>query len=236
MKKMIQDFYRKAEGFNRYLMSNKKRVKEIKAIYSANKKYFGKKVLDVACGGGILGFLIENYGKRYTGIDINPDMITNAKEYAKSIGSKNKFIIGDARKKRLAGRFDTITCLGNALCHFNTMDLIDIFKNINQNTHKGSFFIVDYRDIVKLLFDCKWKKRLLEKHKGRNSLNITRTCDTEKGELVIDSYSKRSHARFTHAILSPFVIGPMMDYLGWKLLKRKELKQWNGWIDVYKRL
>ena len=183
MKTDMKQYYRKSDHFGRYQMTNKDRVKRIKKIYLSNKKYFGKKVLDIACGGGVLGFVIEPKGHAYTGIDINPDMISSAKKYAKDINSKNNFLLGDATKKKINGKFDTITMLVNALCHINTHDFLIMLKNVSANTHKGTYFIIDYWDIVDLLFKKQWKDRWIEKKVGKIIVSLTTGADTEFGEI-----------------------------------------------------
>jgi SAM-dependent methyltransferase len=238
MKTDMKQYYRKSDHFGRYQMTNKDRVKRIKKIYLSNKKYFGKKVLDIACGGGVLGFVIESKGHAYTGIDINPDMISSAKKYAKEIRSQNKFLLGDATKKKINGKFDTITMLGNALCHINTHDFLIMLKNVSANTHKGTYFIIDYRDIVDLLFKKQWKDRWIEKKVGKIIVSLTTGADTEFGEIYKKAFEKngKNKINFSHTIWSPFIIEPIMKSFGWKLLKRKRIKEWQGWIDIYKKV
>lgn len=219
-------------------MTNKKRVNEIKKIYRSNKKYFGKRILDIGCGGGILGFVVEPNGHRYTGIDINPDMIKYAKNYAKKIKSKNRFILGDVTKKKISGKFDILTFIGNGLCHITTHDFLNILKNLKKNTHKGTYFIIDYRDVVELLFKRQWKNRIIEKTKGKTIISLTVGASTEAGEIYKKAFEKsgKNKINFIHTIWSPFIIEPIMKSSGWKLVKRKRLATWKGWIDVYNKV
>jgi len=238
MKTNIKQYYRKSDHFNRYVITNEDRIRRIRKIFISNKKYLGKKVLDIACGGGVLGFVIEPEGHEYTGIDINPDMIKSAKKYAKESKSKNKFILGDATKKKINGKFDTITFIGNALCHFNTSDFLNILNNINKITTKGTYFIIDYRDIVRLLFEKKWKDKFVEKNKGKTLISLTTGVSTEIGEIYKRAFRKdgKNKINFSHAIWSPFIIEPIMKSFGWKLVNRRRLEEWQGWIDVYKKM
>lgn len=232
MKTNIVKYYRKSDESSLYSMGNKKRVTEFEKTYGQNRQFFGKNVLDIACGGGILGFIIERNGHKYTGIDINPDMISDAKSYAKDTKSKNKFILADATKRKIKGTFDTITFLGNALCHINTHQLLQLMQNLNYR--KGSFFIVDYRDVVRLLYNKKWRK-----HKtNRGIITEPLGCDTKNGEILNVTYNPggKNKVRFNHTIWSPFILEPIMNSLGWKLLKRRELKRWEGWFDIYRKL
>ncbi len=84
----IRKYYRTTDKYERYHPEGERR-KEIEELYNTFKKYFGKKILDIYCGGGILGFIVEKDGKGYVGVDINPDMISLAKEYAKKREQRN---------------------------------------------------------------------------------------------------------------------------------------------------
>ena len=240
MKKEVIRYYRQsADAYKRYLIDNKKRIGNFKKIYSSHKKFFGKNVLDIGCGGGVLGFVIEHHGHSYVGIDINPDMITNAKRHAKKIKSKNRFVLGDIRKKKISKKFNTITFLGNAICHLNTFDFLDIVRTVNKMSDKGSYFIIDHRDVVKLLFDRKWKYRMTEKGEGKRPLiSVTTGANTQRGEIHKKFYSKSGKFKvgFNHTIWSPFILEPIMISNGWKLVRRKQLKEWQGWIEVYRKL
>lgn len=237
MKVNIKKFYRISEDFKRYLVSDKKRFNSLKKLYQSNKKYFGKKILDIACGGGVLGFILEQKGHSYVGIDINPDMINSAKRYAREIKSKNKFIIGDVTKKKIAGKFDTITFLGNSLAHFTTFDFVDLLENIESNTHKGTYFIIDYRDVVTILFEKKWKERMIEKKRGEKVLSVTKGFDSKKGEIIKEVFNEaqKKKVKFVHAVWAPFILEPIMNLSGWKLVKRKPVSYWQGWLEVYKK-
>lgn len=237
MKTDVKKFYRISEGFERYLVSDKKRVNALKKLYNSNKKFFGKKVLDIACGGGVLGFIIEPKGHTYMGIDINPDMIKNAKKYAKETKSKNQFILGDITKKKIAGKFDTITFLGNSLGHFTTFDFVKLIKNIERNTPKGTHFIIDYRDVVTILFEKKWKDRMVEKKRNEKVISITKEFDTKKGEIIKEAFNEtfKKKVKFAHAVWAPFILEPIMNLLGWELVKRRTAPYWQGWLDVYEK-
>jgi len=235
MKTNIVAFYRKHDDFSRYLATDKRRARQLSRLYNSNKRYFGRRVLDIACGGAVLGFIIEKDGHSYTGIDVNPDMIASAKNYAKKIGSRNRFIKADVTQMKIEGNSDTICMLGNALCHFSTHD----FSRILQNTaaHRDAYFIVDYRDMVRLMFDKKWnvKKRRVEKERGR--IATTKGCNTRTGFVLTttaDLHGK-DEVGFAHAIWSPFIIEPIMNDHGWSIVKRTFSKRWSGWLDIYRK-
>jgi SAM-dependent methyltransferase len=237
MKTNIVAYYRKHDRFARYLTANERRSRQLSGLYHSNKRYFGRRVLDLACGGGVLGFIIEKYGHSYTGIDLNPDMISSARSYAKKIGSRSKFIKGDITQINIEGTFDTVCILGNALCHLSTGDLSLVLENTAANCKQGAHVVLDYRDMVRLMFAKRWNvgKRLLEKEKRR--ISKTKGCDTRTGFVLTTTtdLDGRNEVQFAHAIWSPFIIEPILNDHGWSLVRRKLSKRWTGWLDVYRK-
>ena len=234
----IRAYYRRHDDFLRYTAADKDRMADLGRLYTKAKRYFGRDVLDLACGGGALGFVVESKGHSYVGIDINPDAVGAARNHAAEVGSRNRFVLEDIRSVKLEGTFDTLTLLGNALCHFNTSEFVSIMANVERNIHMGSYFIVDYRDVVSLLFAGKWsRKRYVQKRGGTTVTSLTRRIDTERGDAVIDSLAKgRRPLRFTYAIWSPFIIEPLMRLNKWKLVRREFRRLNSSWLDIYRRL
>ncbi|WMY94852.1 MAG: bifunctional 2-polyprenyl-6-hydroxyphenol methylase/3-demethylubiquinol 3-O-methyltransferase UbiG [Arsenophonus sp.] len=74
---------------------------------------FGKKILDIGCGGGILSESMHNEGAIVTGIDITPKMIKNAKLHALKKNIKIQYIKETAEKhaKKKSKSYDIITCM-----------------------------------------------------------------------------------------------------------------------------
>lgn len=217
-------------------MSDKKRVNEIKRILKKNGRYFGKRILDIACGGGILGFLIKD-DRYYVGIDINPDMMRYANNYRKKTKSRSNYILGDVTKKKINGRFDTFTFLGNGLAHFTTNDFVSVLTNLKSNMKKKSYFIIEYRDVIDLLFNRQWKDKMIERDSGKTIISTTVGSNMKTGEIyktAVDS-KNREKVKFSHAIWSPFILEPIMKSFSWKLISRKEMKRWHGWIEIYQK-
>jgi SAM-dependent methyltransferase len=185
---------------------------------------------------GAFGSVLEPEGHEYVGVDSNPDMIRSARDNARKTRSSNRFILGDVRSAGIEGRFDTVTLPGNALCHFDTADFLSIITNVERNVQARSCFVVDYRDVVSLLFAGKWARRFSEKRGGRTVTSLTKGIDTEQGILLLESVQK--HGRnfdFTHGVWSPFIIEPLMRAKGWRLARRYPLRAWKGWLDVYEK-
>lgn len=206
-------------------------------LYRNTKRFFGHKVLDLACGGGVLGFVVEPEGHRYLGIDTNHDAVGAARQYAAEIGSHNRFVLGDVRSTELQGTFDTVTLLGNALCHFNTADFVSIIGNVAGHVHSGSYFVVDYRDVVSLLFARRWARRFSGRREARTVTSVTKGFDARRGDLLLESIQEGGrNLRFTHGVWSPFILEPLMRLNGWSLVRGKFKRRQNGWLDVYRKL
>lgn len=233
----ITTYYRKHDDFRRYTAANKERMTELARLYRRSERFIGHRVLDLACGGGVLGFVVEPEGHRYVGVDINPDAVDAARHHADEVGSHNRFVLGDVRSTKLAGTFDTVTLLGNALCHFNTADLVSIMRNVSGNVHSGSYFVVDYRDVVSLLFARRWARRFSGKRGTKTVTSVTKGIDTRRGDLLLESVQKGgSNFDFTHGVWSPFVLEPLMELNNWSLVRRNFNRRQSSWFDVYRRL
>ncbi|MFN7374528.1 MAG: pseudouridine synthase [bacterium] len=72
----------------------------------------GQRILDVACGQGVIARALASLGARVTGVDAAPDLIAAAKARAARDGGE--FLVGDARNLaslNLPGNFDAATCV-----------------------------------------------------------------------------------------------------------------------------
>ncbi|HYM40680.1 MAG TPA: class I SAM-dependent methyltransferase [Thermoplasmata archaeon] len=234
MDRDIRAFYRISEDFTRYLATSKERMEELRSLWRSNRRFFGTRVLDLACGGGVLGFLLEPAGHGYVGIEVNPDMIQGARAYAREVGSRNRFLLADITRKRVRGQFDTVTTLGNALCHFTPADFTRVLTNVQGATHRRSYFLLEYRDVVALLARQEWWTRKTIR-RGKNKVHVvTKAYDTEHGAIEQDHTNVGSgrRVRFRHAIWSPFILEPLMASYDWTLVKRRRGRR-DVVLDVY---
>jgi SAM-dependent methyltransferase len=219
-------------------MGDPKRVEAFSSFYRTNRCYFGKRVLDICCGGGVLGFVLERHGHDYTGVDINPDMIRAARKTAKSNRSCCVFRLMDATRSRVPGRFDTISLNGNAVCHFGPPVFLKILRNVEGSLKRGAHFLVDYRDVIKLMAAHQWHERMEHKHSAGKLIDLCDGCDTCRGEVPkhLEDRKGRHVLDFVHGIWSPFIMETIMAARGWKLVRRTEIAEWQGWADVYRKL
>ena len=56
----------------------------------------GMKLLDVACGTGVVALTASRHGAKVEGVDLTPELIGRAKENSKMMGLQAKFVEGDA--------------------------------------------------------------------------------------------------------------------------------------------
>lgn len=237
MEEDVQEYYRKHEDFHRYLIENEKRVEEIGELCEQIDAHIGERVLDIACGGGILGFLLEPEGHDYTGIDINPDAIEGAEKYAEETGSDNRFILGDAMEADLEGEYDTLFFIGNSPAHLTASEYIDMLDNLDGNVREGTTFITDYRDVVELLFEGEWMDELTQEVWGREVEIETTGCDTEEGKIYQEAEKEGEDERIEsyETIWSPFIMEALMKARDWELVERGKAEEWQGWLDVYEK-
>lgn len=98
----------------------------------------GEKVLDVACGTGVLiGDYLQRNVASVTGVDISPEMIRRARE--KFSDSRVSFLCGDVESVELAPDFDVIVVY-NAFPHFP--DPAALIARLSSLLKSGGFLTV----------------------------------------------------------------------------------------------
>ena len=120
----------------------------IEYILDSSEIKKGAKVLDVACGTGIL---FEDYRKRgvasLTGIDISAEMVKVAKEKFPWA----EIICGDAESYSFDKKFDAVMVY-NAFPHFINPEAL--FKNLAQAINEGGRLTVAHGASAKEIEDC----------------------------------------------------------------------------------
>lgn len=242
--RQLTQFYRSAENYRRYLPESAERRAAVGSLYRRLRRHFGRRVLDLGCGGGVLGAVLEPTGRTYVGIDANPDMIREARRAARERGSRQRFVLGDITRVPLAGRFDTLALLGNALGHLDVRDLEDLLRARRANVASGARFIVDYRDVVAMFWHHAWEPVYVERHKRGTVTCRTRSVDFERGRIHIRARpaSRQWVVDYTQALWSPFVLEGIMRGQGWRLVARHpghsfvtDVADPFSWTEVYRR-
>lgn len=222
MNRQLVHIYRTGDDYRRYAWENMDRRKSLASFYSAYRRYIGRKVLDLCCGGGVLGRILEPTGRSYLGIDANPDMIREARKAAAEAASKQRFVLGDVLKHPIAGKFDTITLIGNSLAHFTVHDFDELLTRRRKNAHPGSTFLIDYRDLVGMFWHGSWSRVKVQTHVRGKIVHRARVVDLENGRLDLRARptSRDWDLEWSHAIWSPFIMQAVMLGHGWKLVSR----------------
>lgn len=132
-------------------------LKRDKIVFVENlMKNKNKKILDVGCATGELAIELFKSGYSVTGIDIDKDMITIAKENAKKSEAQVKFIAEDMlnlSKYFKKKQFDFVLCWGNTLSHLKNSNEVKKFIQgcylILKKSAYLSLQIVNYEKIMK---------------------------------------------------------------------------------------
>jgi len=106
------------------------------------KKHKVRSVLDLTCGTGSQVFWLAKQGYEVTGSDFSPDMLSMAKEKAKSEKIDVKLIEGDMRSIRV-GKFDAVITIFNAIGHLTKDDFEKAIGNIRENLRDGGIYVFD---------------------------------------------------------------------------------------------
>jgi predicted TPR repeat methyltransferase len=101
------------------------------------------KILDLACGTGILAKILSNNGHQVHGIDISPQMIEIARK--KSTGLPDTaFQVQNMTKFFIDKRFDLITCVFDSINYvLDPSALRSMFTRVHSALNKHGFFLFD---------------------------------------------------------------------------------------------
>ena len=101
------------------------------------------RMLDLACGTGILAIALGNQGHIAHGIDISSAMVALAK--SKSVEIPNvSFEVQDMAKFVVRGKFDLITCTFDSLNYLlNSGGVMAMFGRVAQSLTKSGLFVFD---------------------------------------------------------------------------------------------
>ena len=112
----IEEFY---DPVN-YDLEERAHAAEGIAFYGSLAQGIGGRVLDVACGSGLVALPLAALGLAVTGVDLSLPMLAHARRKALEQRLSIPFIAADARALPLAGQFDFAFLTGNAFMAFLT--------------------------------------------------------------------------------------------------------------------
>ena len=135
-----------------------------------NNKIQKAKILDLACGTGVLVLELAKLGHSVMGIDNSPHMI----EIAKSKSTDNldiSFEIKDMTNFSMDKKFDLVTCTFDSLNYLvNLNNLKTVFSNAAEALNENGLFI----------FDSNTEKLYLSRHKGKYERELKGLKFTQK--------------------------------------------------------
>jgi SAM-dependent methyltransferase len=232
----LQSYYRRSDKVSRYLLSSREARTRVGKVLRNEGRFFGRRVLDLGCGGGALGFLLESPGRSYLGIDANPDMIGGARATARERKSACKFVLQDVTRSKVHGKHDTVALIGNTLAHFSPEQFAKVLGNLTGAVHSGSFLIVSYRDVVGELLHGRWRiGKTTRVRTSRGTIEVgSAGADLAQGLILVRMKSSwfRNATRSTHAIWSPYILSSLAGLFGWRFVHRRRVG--DQCVDVYR--
>jgi 2-polyprenyl-3-methyl-5-hydroxy-6-metoxy-1,4-benzoquinol methylase len=102
-------------------------------------------VLELCCGTGRITIPLKKQGVAITGLDINEDMLSEAKIKAKKENLAIDFIQGDMRSFSLATKFQLVVIPFNSIhCLYESSDLAQTLRTIAEHLAPDGYMIIDY--------------------------------------------------------------------------------------------
>ena len=136
-----------------------------------------KKILDVACGTGILSVLLAEKGAHVTGIDLSEEMLTVAKDRVKEGTPSLEFLHQSMQHMEVSTGFGAAVIPIDSLNYLeNEQDVMLTFKKVYQALVPGGLFLFDVHSTFKtdILF--------MESPFTYDSSKISYIWETEEGE------------------------------------------------------
>ncbi len=175
------------------------------------------KVLDIACGTGILAINLARKGYFVHGIDISPEMVAKAR--SKSAGIPNvSFVVDDMTGFRAQESFDLVTCTFDSLNYLTDLCSVKAMLHcVASSLCESGLF----------MFDSNTEPRYIEMDKGSKQVLLDRESFTV--ECKYDSVKKQATTVFSFSDGSTEVhvqrpydlleLGPALSETGFEVLK-----------------
>ena len=184
-------------------------------------------LLDLACGTGSVSVRLAQKGYEVIGVDLSPEMLSEAQNKAYSAGQNILFLCQDMTALDLYGTVDAAVCTLDGLCHlpdeesvFAALQKVSLFMN------PGGVFLFDVNSVYKhravlgnntFVYDtddvyCVWQNTLL-------SDGVTVQMDLDFFEPVSDEgdYVRQSE-RFTERAYPRETLEAMLKKTGFTVL------------------
>lgn len=100
--------------------------------------------LELGCGTGRKLISIASDGHPCTGLELSPDMLSEARRKADERGLSVEWVQGDMRDFDLGRTFDFVFIAGNSLLHLHdAADLMSCFRSVRAHLAPGARFMFD---------------------------------------------------------------------------------------------
>jgi SAM-dependent methyltransferase len=112
----------------------------------------GGRLIDAACGTGGISVLLAKAGYAVTGMDISPQMLSQAAEKASRMGTAVTFVCQDIRAMKVHRPADGILCCCDGVNYLLTDDdFLNFLRSAHRGLKKGGALLFDISSSQKLL-------------------------------------------------------------------------------------
>lgn len=184
-------------------------------------------LLDLACGTGSVSVRLAEKGYEVIGVDLSPEMLSEAQNKAYSAGQNILFLCQDMTALDLYGTVDAAVCTLDGLCHLPDEDSLSAtLQKVSLFMNPGGVFLFDVNSVYKhravlgnntFVYDtddvyCVWQNTLLPD-------GVTVQMDLDFFEPVSDAgdYVRQSE-RFTERAYPRETLEAMLKKAGFTVL------------------
>ena len=184
-------------------------------------------LLDLACGTGSVSVRLAEKGYEVIGVDLSPEMLSEAQNKAYSAGQNILFLCQDMTALDLYGTVDAAVCTLDGLCHLpDEESLSAALRKVSLFMNPGGVFLFDVNSVYKhravlgnntFVYDtddvyCVWQNTLLPD-------GVTVQMDLDFFEPVSDAgdYVRQSE-RFTERAYPRETLEAMLKKAGFTVL------------------
>lgn len=184
-------------------------------------------LLDLACGTGSVSVRLAKKGYEVIGVDLSPEMLSEAQNKAYSAGQNILFLCQDMTALDLYGTVDAAVCTLDGLCHLPNEESVQAaLRKVSLFMNPGGVFLFDVNSVYKhravlgnntFVYDtddvyCVWQNTLL-------SDGVTVQMDLDFFEPVSDEgdYVRQSE-RFTERAYPRETLEAMLKKAGFTVL------------------
>lgn len=110
-----------------------------------------KRVLELACGTGILAIELAKNNYEVVALDLSEEMLTIASERANEAEVSLQFVAGDMMDLSEVGQYEAITCYSDSLCYMkNRQEVQQVFDTVYSALEDEGIFIFDVHSIYQM--------------------------------------------------------------------------------------